>query len=55
MDRCAEAIPHFERAVARAPSFVEAIENLSQAYAIVGRSREADETRQRAKALRAPR
>jgi Flp pilus assembly protein TadD len=55
MDRCAEAIPHFERAVAQAPTFVEAIENLAQAYALVGRSREADETRKRAQALQAPR
>jgi arylsulfatase A-like enzyme len=51
MDRCNEAIPHFERAVAASPNFVDALENLAQAYAIVGRDREADETRQRVKAL----
>jgi arylsulfatase A-like enzyme/Flp pilus assembly protein TadD len=55
MDRCAEAIPHFERAVAQAATFVEAIENLAQAYAVVGRSREANEMRVRAAALKVPR
>ncbi len=54
MDRCAEAIPHFERAVTQAPSFVEAIENLAQAYSLAGRDRDAREARQRAEALRAP-
>jgi Flp pilus assembly protein TadD len=55
MERCAEAIPHFERAVAQSPSFVEAIENLAQAYLLAGRSREADEMRVRAEALKTPR
>jgi len=54
MDRCAEAIPHFERAVAQAPSFVEALENLAQAYLLAGRGREANETRRRAEVLKAP-
>ena len=54
MDRCAEAIPHFERAVAQAPSFVEAIENLAQAYAIVGRASDSEGMRRRAEALKAP-
>ncbi len=54
MDRCAEAIPHFERAVAAAPSFVEALENLAQAYAIIGRRSESEKMRTRAEALRAP-
>ena len=53
MDRCAEAIPHFERAVAQAPSFVEALENLSQAYAIVGRRSESEKMSKRAEALKA--
>jgi len=54
MDRCAEAIPHFERAVLQAPSFVEAIENLAQAYAIVGRRSESEKMSKRAEALREP-
>ena len=54
MERCAEAIPHFERAVAQAPSFVEAIENLAQAYAIVGRRSESEKMSKRAGALKAP-
>ncbi len=54
MERCAEAIPHFERAVAQAPSFVEAIENLAQAYAIVGRRTESEKMIKRTEALRDP-
>jgi arylsulfatase A-like enzyme/Flp pilus assembly protein TadD len=53
MDRCGEAIPHFERAIAAAPDFVEALENLSQAYAIVGRSSDSEKMRRRADALKA--
>jgi Flp pilus assembly protein TadD len=55
MERCEEAIPHFERAVEAAPNFVEALSNLAQAYDIVGRSREADEMRVRAEAMETPR
>ena len=55
MDRCAEAIPHFERAVAAAPNFVDALENLAQAYAIGGRSSESEKMTKRAEALKAPR
>jgi arylsulfatase A-like enzyme/tetratricopeptide (TPR) repeat protein len=51
MDRCAEAIPHFEQAVAAAPNFVEALENLSQAYLLAGRGQEAERVRRRAEAL----
>ncbi len=54
MDRCAEAIPHFERAVAASPNFVEALENLAQAYAIVGRAADGERMRRRAEALKAP-
>jgi arylsulfatase A-like enzyme/Tfp pilus assembly protein PilF len=55
MDRCDEAIPHFERAVAAAPNFVEALENLAQAYAVMGRLREEVETRKRVERLKASR
>ena len=55
MERCEEAIRHFERAVEAAPNFVEALSNLAQAYDIVGRSREADEMRVRAQAMETPR
>jgi lipopolysaccharide biosynthesis regulator YciM len=54
MDRCAEAIPHFERAIAQAPNFVEALENLAQAYAIVGRRSESEKMSKRVEALREP-
>lgn len=52
MDRCAEAIPHFERAIAMAPNFVEAVENLAQAYSVVGRQSESEKMQKRAEALR---
>jgi tetratricopeptide (TPR) repeat protein len=52
MDRCAEAIPHFERAIALAPDFLDALENLSQAYAIVGRASDSERMRRRAEALK---
>jgi arylsulfatase A-like enzyme/tetratricopeptide (TPR) repeat protein len=51
MDRCGEAIPHFERAVRDAPDFVDAISNLSQAYEIAGRRADADRMKKRAAAL----
>ncbi len=51
MQRCAEAIPHFERAVKDAPDFVEAIENLAQAYWIVGRQADAERMKKRAETL----
>jgi arylsulfatase A-like enzyme/Tfp pilus assembly protein PilF len=54
MDRCAEAIPHFERAIAQAPNFVEALENLAQAYAIAGRRSESEKMIRRVEALREP-
>ena len=54
MEQCAEAIPHFERAVEVAPNFVEALENLAQAYAIVGRRSESEKMSKRAEALREP-
>jgi tetratricopeptide (TPR) repeat protein len=52
MDRCAEGVPHFERAVASAPNFVDALDNLAQAYALLGRTRESREVQERAYALR---
>jgi arylsulfatase A-like enzyme/predicted Zn-dependent protease len=52
MDRCPDAIPHFERAVSAAPDFLEALENLSQAYAIVGRAADAEKVRNRAESLK---
>ena len=52
MERCAEAIPHFKRAVEAAPNFVEALENLAQAYAIIGRRSESERMRRRAESLR---
>ncbi len=55
MDRCGEAIPHFERAVAASPNFLEALENLAQAYELAGRARDANETRVRAEALKTSR
>lgn len=51
MERCAEAIPHFERAVKDAPDFVEAIENLAQAYWIAGRRADAERMKARAEAV----
>ncbi len=55
MDRCGEAIPHFERAVAASPNFVDALENLSQAYAMAGRTLDAERARRRAETLKTPR
>jgi choline-sulfatase len=55
MDRCGEAIPHFERAVREAPEFVEATENLAQAYFLAGRQSDAERMKARAEALRARR
>jgi arylsulfatase A-like enzyme/Flp pilus assembly protein TadD len=52
MGRCSEAIPHFERAVAAAPEFIEALENLAQAYEATGRSAEAGRTRRKLQALK---
>jgi arylsulfatase A-like enzyme/predicted Zn-dependent protease len=54
MDRCAEAIPHFERAVAAAPNFVDALENLAQAYAVVGRGSDSERTAKRIERLKVP-
>jgi arylsulfatase A-like enzyme/Flp pilus assembly protein TadD len=51
MERCGEAIPHFERAVELAPEFVEALENLAQAYWISGRKADAERTQLRAESL----
>jgi choline-sulfatase len=55
MERCPEAIPHFEKAVASAPEFIEALENLAQAYWIVGRSDDAKRTERRVEALKSRR
>jgi arylsulfatase A-like enzyme/Flp pilus assembly protein TadD len=52
MERCAEGIRHFERAVELAPDFIEALENLAQAYWLAGRSADAERTRKKAEALR---
>jgi predicted Zn-dependent protease len=52
MDQCAEGIVHFERAVAAAPSYVDALENLALAYAVVGRQQDAEKAQKRAEALR---
>lgn len=41
MDRCSEGVAHFEKAVAEAPSFLEALENLAMAYHVVGREADA--------------
>jgi hypothetical protein len=38
--------------VAAAPEFLEALENLSQAYAIVGRDADAEKVRNRAESLK---
>ena len=55
MERCGEAIPHFERAVADAPDFVEALENLAQAYWIAGRPADAERTQEEAEAAKSRR
>jgi arylsulfatase A-like enzyme/tetratricopeptide (TPR) repeat protein len=52
MDLCAEGVSHFERAVAAAPNYVDALENLAQAYAMLGRERDAEKARKRAGALK---
>lgn len=51
LDRCGEAIPHFEKAVELAPRFLEALQNLGQAYRLAGRFREAEELERRAARL----
>jgi Flp pilus assembly protein TadD len=45
-------VSHFERAVAAAPNYVDALENLAQAYAMLGRERDAEKARKRAGALK---
>jgi arylsulfatase A-like enzyme/tetratricopeptide (TPR) repeat protein len=55
MERCSDAIPHFERAVAAAPDFIEALENLAQAYEATGRGHDAERTRRKVDALKAGR
>jgi arylsulfatase A-like enzyme/tetratricopeptide (TPR) repeat protein len=55
MERCSEAIPHFERAVAAAPEFVEALENLAQAYEATGLAAEARRAQRKLEDLKAGR
>jgi len=50
-ERCAEAIPHFEKAVEITPSYRDALENLAAAYEQVGQSREALKVRRKLSVL----
>ena len=51
LNRCSEAIPHFERALSAAPNNRMLVENLAEAYRLVGRIEEAEEMKQRASRL----
>jgi len=55
LERCEEGVRHFEKAVEESPELVEALDNLAQAYYLLGRERDAERIARRAEQVKSRR